>query len=67
MKGSTSGVAWVMILLYILLGVYFINVPFGFFEVPQFILDVNGWISLAAGILLILGGVNYKRFSNRRY
>lgn len=66
MRGESGNGVWIFLLLYMLLGVYFINVPFGFFETPQFLLDVNEWLSLAAGVLLVLGGINYKRASSNK-
>ena len=48
-------------LLYIVVGLYFINSGFNFITLPDFILNFNKWITLLGGILIIVGGINYLR------
>ncbi len=65
MGDGSNNIGWVIMLIYLLLAAYFINVAFVFYDVPEFITNVNKWISLVAGIFLIWGAINYKRSSNR--
>jgi len=50
---------------YLIIGFYFINYPFEFIEVPDFILDFNQWIILAGGILMLIGALNYFKLKKR--
>jgi hypothetical protein len=54
-----------MVLIYFILAFYFINVPFQFVKIPEFITSFNIWISFAGGIFLVLGGIN--SLKTRRY
>ena len=48
-------------LLYLVFGFYFINSPFNFVQIPDFVSKFNVWITFAGGLLLLLGGINYMR------
>jgi len=48
-------------LAYLVLGAYFINVPFNFFSIPEYVLNFNSWIVFAGGILMLFGAINYFR------
>jgi len=50
---------WLVI--YIVFGLYFINFGLDFVSMPSIIQDVNKWITLVGGILIIVGGFNYYR------
>jgi cytochrome c biogenesis protein CcdA len=46
-------------LIYFIFGLYFINSTFGFFIIPEFILNFDKWIILIGGILIVFAGINY--------
>lgn len=55
-----SGGGMIFFILYLLLGIYFLN--FGITFIPKFTgfsSDINRWIIFAGGILLIFGGINF--------
>jgi hypothetical protein len=54
-----------MFFLYLLLALYCINVPIQFIKIPEFILSVEKWVILVAGIFVLLGGINFLKV--RRY
>jgi hypothetical protein len=55
-----------VMIVYILFGLYFLNAGLSFFTMPQFILNFQNIINLAAGGLLILGGYFFNKY-NREY
>jgi len=48
-----------LLLLFVVLGLYLINSSLGFITFPKFILDIDKWIVLLSGVLLIIGGFMY--------
>ena len=52
--------------IYLITGLYLINITFNIINLPQFIINIERWIILIAGILVIIGGVNYIRVGNRQ-
>ena len=54
-----------MFILYVVLGAYFLNVPFEFVEIPSALDALNQWFLFLGGIFLILGGINYLRIPSR--
>ena len=46
-------------LIYFVFGFYFINSTFNFVIFPEFILNVDKWLILIGGILIVFGGINY--------
>lgn len=65
MRGEGNSLGWIIVLIHLILGAYFINLTFLFVEVPEFILDINKWIFLVAGVFLVWGAINYKRAANK--
>jgi len=61
-----KGARFIWFLVYVLFGLYFINYGIEFYPVPDFVSDVNNWIILVGGFLIIFGGVLLLRFSKRR-
>jgi hypothetical protein len=57
------GGAFLFFLLYLVLGLYFINVGINFIKIPAFFTSIDKWIIFAGGILLIFGGINSLRMS----
>lgn len=53
------------LLLYVLVGIYFLNYPLAFVEIPDAIAKFDPWIIFAGGILVLFGGINY--FKTSRY
>ena len=63
-KGIVSKILFVV---YLIFGLYLINLFFNFITIPEFILNVNDIIFLIAGILIILGGINHLRLRKNIY
>jgi predicted membrane channel-forming protein YqfA (hemolysin III family) len=55
----------VVLLVYVLLGVYFINFPFNFIQIPKYISDANNWIIFLGGLLMLFGAINYFKAKRR--
>ncbi|MDO8508686.1 MAG: hypothetical protein Q7S27_03305 [Nanoarchaeota archaeon] len=53
------GVHTVIALLYLILGIYLINIPFKFLEIPTLFSQIEQWIFLACGVLLLMGAFLY--------
>ena len=67
-QGYSSGrTNWFLILVYLVFILYFLNYPFSFVKIPEFIAKIDKWIIFAGGILLIVGAINYMRISRRGY
>lgn len=49
----------IILLIYVIFGLYFVNYPFQWVKIPEFILGFEKWIILVGGILIIYGAVNY--------
>ena len=62
-----NNLSMVFLVLYLVTGLYFINSALSFIAMPEFILQIEKWIMFASGILLIFGGINYKRASKKYY
>ena len=50
-----------ILLAYLILGAYFINFPFNFFSIPEYVSKFDSWIIFAGGILMLFGAINYFR------
>ena len=46
---------------YLIIGIYLLNVPFGLIPMPGFIQGINEWIVFVGGVLVVIGGINYLR------
>jgi len=57
----------ILFIVYLVFGLYFINETLKFVAIPKFFSDINSWIILVGGILIILGGINHLRVTNYRY
>jgi len=51
----------VILLVYVVFGIYFINYPFQFLEIPKLISGFDSFIIFIGGILILVGGINYVR------
>ena len=45
----------------VVFGLYFINYGLNFFEIPEVVSNLDKWIFVVGGALIILGGINYSR------
>jgi predicted membrane channel-forming protein YqfA (hemolysin III family) len=54
-----------IVLAYLILGLYFINYPFRFVEIPELVSSVEQWIIFAGGILMLFGAINYFRAKHK--
>lgn len=59
------GANLIIVLLYLVLGAYFINQPFNFVTVPDIISQYDKWIIFVGGILILFGVINYFRAKRR--
>lgn len=57
---------FIVFLISLILGLYFLNVTFAFYALPESLEGLNKWISAIGGILIILGGINYWRLERHR-
>ena len=60
-----SKVGIVGFVVYLIIGLYLLNVPFDLIPMPGFIQGINEWIVFVGGVLVIIGGINYLRAGNR--
>ncbi len=52
--------------MYVLFGIYLLNLPLGFFDIPGNLEEYEEWIFLISGILLFIGGINFLRIGLRK-
>jgi len=57
------GVNIFILLAYLILGAYFINFPFNFFQIPEIVTQFNSWIILAGGVFMLFGAIHYFKAS----
>ena len=62
---KNKGMIWFLVSA--IFGLYFINFAFEFVTLPNFIINMNKWIILGGGVLIIIGGMNSLRAKPRRY
>lgn len=65
-SGRRSG-GFVMFILYVVFALYLINKAINFISLPASFASIDKWISLVAGIFLILGGINSMRIKRYNY
>lgn len=53
----------ILFIIYLLIGIYVLNLSEEYIIVPEMIYSFNSLILFIAGILLIIGGINYLRVS----
>ncbi len=58
--------SWLIFLIYLVLGLYFINYSINYVTVPEIITKFNSGIFVVGGILILLGGINHLRISRTR-
>jgi len=60
-----SGKIW-LFLIFMLFGLYFINSSLELYPIPEIVLGINNWITLAGGVLIILGGLSILRNTKKK-
>jgi len=55
------GILFIGVITYVLMAIYLLNVPFDVIPFPDIIIRAHKWIIFIAGLLLIVGGINYFR------
>jgi len=56
----------VIFLLYLVLGLYFLNFPINYVAIPEYVSVYNNWIIFVGGIFIIFGGINLLRLSSKK-
>ena len=56
-----GSVKLIIFLVYLVLGLYFINSALGVVTLPGFVDIIDKWMFVIGGILILLGGINYLR------
>ena len=51
----------IVLIVYLIFAVYFLNHPFQLVEMPEFISSIDNWVIFVGGILLVFGAINYLR------
>ena len=59
--------SWLIFLVYLVLGLYFINFSIVYVEIPKAIANFNSWIFIVGGVLILLGGINHLRISGKHH
>ena len=62
---KTRGMNLFVFLAYLILGAYFINVPFNFLKIPEIVIQFDKWIVLAGGIFMLFGAIHYFKSTRR--
>lgn len=55
------------LVIYVIFGLYFINSGLNLISLPEFFNNIDRWIILAGGILILIGGINSLRAGKRNY
>ena len=58
--------AFIGFLVYLVFGLYFLNLSLGFIALPEILSKIDKWLILIGAILIIIGAINYLRVSNVR-
>lgn len=59
-------VKMVFLIVYFVVGLYFINLSFEYLPMPEYVLNLSSWINLVGGVLIIYGGINHLRLSMKK-
>ena len=61
-SNQRRGINWIFVFVYLVVGLYFLNYPFGFFSVPEFVSNFDKWIIFIAGVFMVIGAFTSIRF-----
>ncbi len=64
---ASKKIRGLVMFLYILFALYFLNYPFGVIVIPELFSSVEPWIIFIGGILLIIGGFSYFKRGRMHY
>lgn len=60
-----KGEAFIVFLLYLVFGLYFITSSLNLVTFPDFMSKIDRWVILVGGVLIVVGGINYLRARNK--
>ena len=58
--------AFIGFLVYLVFGLYFLNMSLGFVTLPEIVSKVDKWVILIGAVLIFIGAINYLRVSKVR-
>lgn len=50
---------YLIFLVYLAFGLYFLNYPFNYVEIPEIVSNFNSWIILLGGILILIASIKF--------
>lgn len=56
---KANTINFILIIIYLVIGIYFIILPFDIVKIPTIIASFQGWITFVAGILMLWIGLKY--------
>ena len=59
--------SWLIFLVYLLVGLYFVNYSVKYIDIPSAVDSFSSIIFIIGGVLILLGGINHLRISNRHH
>ncbi|MEK6760374.1 MAG: hypothetical protein AABX93_00455 [Nanoarchaeota archaeon] len=59
--------SWLIFLVYLVIGLYFVNYSIEYVDIPSSMDSFNPIIFIIGGVLILLGGINHLRISNRHH
>jgi len=62
-----GGARFFIFLIFLVFAIYFLNTPFSFIKIPEFLTSASKWIIFVGGVLLVFGAISYLRSSSYRY
>ncbi|RLG11422.1 hypothetical protein DRN69_07785 [Candidatus Pacearchaeota archaeon] len=62
-----KGAKGIILLLFLLVGLYFINSSFNFINLPEFVTKIDKWINLIGGIFIFIGGFYFWKSDKEKY
>lgn len=65
--GQPKRPSFLLLLLYILFGLYLLNYSFSLISIPTFISQLDKWIISIGGVLLIISGITHLGKISRGY
>ena len=64
---ESGTVSKILFVVYLIIAIYLANMSLNFVAIPEFITNLDNWIILVAGILVLLGGINHLRLRKVKY
>ena len=57
----------ILFVIYLIIAIYLVNISLSFIILPEIITNLDNWIILIAGVLVLLGGINHLRLRRVKY